>query len=71
MKKVILFLMTLFSITSCGMKKIDAELSENYYRTSTGGIVYSRNGNWYELGKKEIENVDKKIKIIFIIKMEL
>ncbi len=60
MKKVILFLMTLFSLTSCGMKKIDAELSENYYRTSTGGIVYSRNGNWYELGKKEIENVDKK-----------
>ena len=60
MKKGILVLMTLFSIISCGMKKIDGELSNNYYKNTTGGIVYSRNGNWYELGKKELENVDRK-----------
>ena len=60
MKKGILVLMTLFSIISCGMKKIDGELSNNYYKNTTGGIVYSRNGNWYELGKKELENVKKR-----------
>ncbi len=58
--KIIIIVLVLISLISCGMRPIDKNKSNSYYRTKTGKIVYSMNGNWIETGTYKVLGVDKK-----------
>ena len=60
LKKMMILFFTVMTVISCGIKPIDKSNSNSYYLTKTGKIVYSRNGNWLEIGIHEIKGVDKK-----------